>query len=204
MRKDKSLQLRQHLRSLKKCQRCPDMVPPVITPGPTVSKIVLIGQAPGPHEAKFGKPFSWTAGKALFKWFANTGISEEQFREKVYISAVCRCFPGKTKAGSDRVPTLIEIENCSSWIEQEFKILKPSLVIPVGKLAITQLVECKALTEVVGKTLKLKTFDQEYDCIALPHPSGASTWTKTEPGKTLLKKALNRIKRHKVFREAFE
>ncbi len=73
--------------------------------GPAVpSRILLVGQAPGPHEAKLGRPFAWTAGKTLFAWLERaTGAPEPVVRERVYIAAVVRCFPGKVSGGGDRV-----------------------------------------------------------------------------------------------------
>src|ERR1700675_1606619 len=87
--------LKKHLQNLKTCTLCPDMVGPVVTHGPVVSKVYLLGQAPGPREGSFGKPFAWTAGKTLFRWFEEAlGVGEEEFRAKVYVAAVARCFPG--------------------------------------------------------------------------------------------------------------
>jgi len=45
-----------------------------------------------------GKPFAWTAGKTMFGWFSQLGqacMDEEAFRQRVYMAAVCRCFPGQ-------------------------------------------------------------------------------------------------------------
>ena len=76
------------------------MIGPVVHGPPIVSRVLLIGQAPGPREGSFGRPFAWTAGKTLFRWFEEaTGMNEETFRERIYMAAVVRCFPGKTAAG---------------------------------------------------------------------------------------------------------
>ncbi len=148
-------QIEVHLQKLKKCQMCPNMVGPVVTHSAVTSKVYLLGQAPGPHEGKFGRPFAWTAGKTLFRWFSTIGIDEQQFRNLTYMAAVCRCFPGKSTSGGDRVPTDNEIDACSSWIEQEFAILQPELVIPVGKLAIEQIFEKALLTDIVGQQFNI-------------------------------------------------
>ena len=83
-----------HQAWLRQCLKCKDMIQPEVTGLPVRSKIMLIGQAPGDKEGVLGKPFAWTAGKTLFKWFSSIGLEEEIFREKVYMAAVCRCFPG--------------------------------------------------------------------------------------------------------------
>lgn len=180
----------QHVTDLKGCKACPLMIGPVVTPFPILSKIYLVGQAPGPHEGAIGKPFAWTAGKTLFKWFNSIGVDEETFRQKVFMSAVCRCFPGKAKSGGDRVPNDIEIQNCTAWMQREFEILRPTLVLPVGKLAIEQFFGKVQLANVIGTKHRKSAFGHDFDAIPLPHPSGASTWYRTEPGQTLLAKAL--------------
>jgi len=189
------------VKKLASCSACPKMVGPVISGKAVMSPVMLVGQAPGIKEGEFGKPFSWTAGKTLFKWIASTGIEEEHFRNSAYMAAVCRCFPGKNPKGGDRVPDSTEIENCSSWLEKEFEILKPKLVIPVGKLAILQFMQFSKLTEVVGQKHQIDFMNQKIDLIPLPHPSGASTWHRMEPGKSLLEKALKLVAKHPAYKE---
>ncbi|MBZ0188633.1 MAG: uracil-DNA glycosylase family protein [Candidatus Obscuribacterales bacterium] len=193
-----------HIKALKDCRRCPHMIGPVVTHGPVLSNVMLIGQAPGPKEGNLGKPFAWTAGKTLFSWFASIGVSEEQFRRKAYMSAVCRCFPGKTKQGGDRVPAKDEIANCSSWMEDEFALMSPRLVLPVGKLAIDQFLSYSKLTDVIGKKFTKKIKGRTLDLIPLPHPSGASTWFRREPGQSLLKEALQILRDHEDWRLLFD
>ena len=180
------------------------MVPPSVTCGPVVSKILLVGQAPGVKEPQLQRPFAWTAGKTLFKWFNSIGLEEKAFRQKVYMSAVCRCFPGKNPKGGDRVPSSDEIERCSQWLNAEIELLKPELLIPVGKLAILQYMSFDRLIEVIGKAHRLDILGRKIDVVPLPHPSGASTWHRMEPGKTLLQDALNKIKDHHCWKRVCE
>ncbi len=193
--------IEKHIRSLKRCRACPDMIGPVVTGSPVASKVILVGQAPGDKEGKFGKPFAWTAGKTMFRWFESIGLPEEEFRSSVYMAAVCRCFPGKNPKGGDRVPDNTEISNCSKWMKKEVSMLTPDLVIPVGKLAIEQFISVDKLKNIIGKKLEHEAFGVPFDLIPLPHPSGASTWHRMEPGITLLQKALKLIKKHPSFKE---
>ncbi|TDI44828.1 MAG: uracil-DNA glycosylase [Acidobacteria bacterium] len=192
--------LRRHQRRLSQCTRCPKMQGPVVIGGPVFSPVLLVGQAPGDKEIVVRKPFAWTAGKTMFKWFQSIGLEEEAFRSGVYMAAVCRCFPGKNPKGGDRVPGPEEIANCSSWLQKEVELLQPELVLPVGKLAIAQLTAFDKLVDVVGAKFRLDVHGVEADVIPLPHPSGASTWHRMEPGKTLLGKALGRIQRHPAWK----
>ncbi|MDP2866105.1 MAG: uracil-DNA glycosylase family protein, partial [Elusimicrobiota bacterium] len=121
--------LAEHVSSLLKCRLCPEMNPPAVSGGPVPSRVVLVGQAPGDKEPKLGRPFAWTAGKTLFRWFKEAaGLDEAKFRASVYMAAVCRCFPGKKATGGDRVPTPQEVKNCSAWLGREIKILQPALI----------------------------------------------------------------------------
>jgi len=185
-----------HIAEVLACKKCPGMIGPVVTHHPLVSKIYLVGQAPGPREGQFGKPFAWTAGKMLFRWFESIGVDEKTFRDNVFMAAVCRCFPGKAKGGGDRVPNPTEIEACAGWMEREIAMMKPELIIPVGRLAIERFFPPAPLAEIIGKKHRATAFGHTCDAIPLPHPSGASTWFKMEPGKTLLTKALTLIKKH--------
>jgi uracil-DNA glycosylase len=195
------VQLRRHVARLRECAACPNMIGPVVTGVPVMSPVMLIGQAPGVKEGPAGKPFAWTAGKTMFGWFAEIGLTEEQFRERVYMAAVCRCFPGKGKGGGDRVPDAGEIERCAVHMAAEVKLLAPQLVIPVGKLAIAQLYpDLDKLAEIIGEQRRGTLAGKSFDVIALPHPSGASTWHRTEPGKTLLARALRTIEAHPAWR----
>ena len=173
---------------------------PVVSGGAVVSKVLLVGQAPGDKEPIMGRPFAWTAGKTLFKWFEESaGLNEAQFRNGIYMAAVCRCFPGKKETGGDRVPSREEIANCGTWLEKEMEILKPELVIPVGKLAIEQFLPDGRLDQCIGKMFRVRYGEARFDMIPLPHPSGASPWHRMEPGKTLLNQALRLIEKHPAF-----
>lgn len=177
------------------------MIGPVVTGRPVMSPVMLIGQAPGDKEGPAGKPFAWTAGKTLFKWFGDLGLDEEGFRSKVYMAAVCRCFPGKNPKGGDRVPAPDEVARCGVHLAAEVTMLQPRLILPVGKLAIAQVMpHFDQLTEVVGKRHRVSFHGVTTDIVPLPHPSGASTWHRTEPGKSLLAAALAEVGKHEAWR----
>ena len=189
--------LQKHLADLKACTICPKMHRPSVSGGPVVSRVITIGQAPGSKEPLLGKPFAWTAGKTLFQWFERaSSLSESAARSSIYMAAVCRCFPGKSPTGGDRVPSPPEIAHCSKWLAAEFAILQPSLVIPIGKLAIQQFLPFNKLTEVIGRSFPMKWASHPFSLIPLPHPSGASPGHRTEPGKSLLHQALAKIASH--------
>lgn len=186
---------------LDACTLCPKMIGPVVHGPPTLSKVVLVGQAPGPREGALGRPFAWTAGRTLFRWFEESmGLEEATFRERIFITAVARCFPGKANGGGDRRPDFDEIARCRTYLGGEVEILQPELVIAVGALAISEVLGKEAarqkLDALVGRVTRTTWHGVLLDVVALPHPSGASPWHKLEPGKTLLAHALAQVKRH--------
>src|SRR5690349_12587960 len=189
--------LERHVAHLRKCRRCPRMQSTPVSGGAIVSDVMIIGQAPGPREPTLKRPFAHTAGKTLFRWFEQfCGMDEAAVRSGIYFAAVCRCFPGKNSGGTDRVPAPNEIRNCSSWMNDEIEILRPRLVIPVGRLAILEFIDCPKLEKVIGRKFCVERVGWHFDLIPLPHPSGASPWHKIAPGKQLLGRALKLIARH--------
>lgn len=200
---------------MRLCRACPRVQPPVILGRPVSSPIYLLGQAPGPREGALGRPFGWTAGRTLFSWFRTLGVDEETFRSRVYIAAVLRCFPGKPAGNTqgrvggsvagDRVPDREEIATCAGWIRQELSLLRPRLVIAVGRLAIEQVAgeRIGPLEGVVGGVRRGVFHGSPVDWVALPHPSGLSAWPKVEPGRTLLARALAVLGAHEAWTTTF-
>jgi uracil-DNA glycosylase len=94
------------------------------------------------------------------------------------------------------VPSPREIANCAPWLEAELRLLRPALLIPVGRLAIGRFMALDRLDAVIGKRYRLPLGGADTDLIPLPHPSGASTWHRAQPGKALLAQALELIGSH--------
>jgi uracil-DNA glycosylase len=126
-----------------------------------------------------------------------------KFKGTVYMAAVCRCFPGKQPKGGDRMPSVDEVLQCSRWLQAELQLLQPQLIILVGKLAIAQFLNAKKLDEVVGQCHRQLIQGREVDLLPLPHPSGLSTWFRTEPGRTLLQDALQTLAAHPTWLRVF-
>lgn len=194
-----------HLDRLYACRACPNVLGQPVTGGVAGARVMLVGQAPGPHEKEEGKPFAYTAGKRLFGWFRERlGVEETRFRERVHIGAVIRCFPGRDeKNGGDRVPAPDEIARCAAHLDRELALLRPRLVIAVGTLAAMQLVGAAKLNEVVGRTHRVTRAGQTFDVVVLPHPSGRSTWTNKPENAALLERSLRLIAEHEAWRGSF-
>jgi uracil-DNA glycosylase len=194
----KSQALLNHVASLAACQRC------ALGPGirPVISRAsnpraMLVGQAPGKIEQEGGRPFSGRAGKTLFRWLERAGLDEVTARERIYISAVTRCFPGAHPSGrGDRVPTRQEQERCSDWLESELRIIRPRVLIPVGRLAIEKFLPPLPLAKLIGTTHVVDHVGGRSLVIPLPHPSGASSWIHQKGNSQLVDKAIRLIGEH--------
>ncbi|MGH7636951.1 MAG: uracil-DNA glycosylase [Gemmatimonadaceae bacterium] len=194
---DRDLELDALRAQLIQCRRCDrgDGVQPVVSLARS-PRAMLVGQAPGKTEAGGGNPFAGRAGKTLFKWLWQAGIDEATARQRIYISAITRCYPGPSPSGrGDRVPTPVERANCSGWLEAELRLIKPALVIPVGRLAIDALIGPLPLDQVIGREFTRDARPGSV-LVPLPHPSGASSWIHAPGHQALLNAALVRIARH--------
>lgn len=156
---------------------------------------MLVGQAPGQVETGGGKPFAGRAGRTLFRWFERIGLGEEAARDRLYIAAVTRCYPGPHPSGrGDRVPSPAERERCSDWLDAELRILRPAVIVPVGRLAIDRFLGPVALAVVVGRTHEVSHAGGTSEVIPLPHPSGASSWIHQRGHTELLDRALELLR----------
>jgi uracil-DNA glycosylase len=184
-----------HLDTLFACRACPNVKGQPVTGFVENARVMLVGQAPGPREQEFGRPFAYTAGKRLFQWFAeHCGIAEDDFRRTVHIGAMARCFPGRDpKAGGDRVPDATEIANCAAHLDREIRLLHPELIIAVGTLASKNLLGIAELKHAVGRVHRLTRAGHTCDVVVLPHPSGRSTWTNKPEHRALLEESLGLI-----------
>lgn len=185
-----------HLSELFSCRACPNVLGEPVTGAVEDARVMLVGQAPGPREMDERRPFAFTAGKRLFSWFEqHIGISEEEFRARVYIAAVIRCFPGRDpKAGGDRVPDADEIARCARHLDREIALLRPRLIIAVGTLASKQLLGIAELKDAVGRVHRLARAGHEVEVVVLPHPSGRSTWTNKLENAALMAKSFRLIR----------
>lgn len=196
-------ELRRHVEALRACRLCPGVVPPPAVAEPVRSRILLVGQAPGPREQATGRLFSFTAGTRLFGWFASIGASEEEFRRRVWMAAVIRCFPGRAPQGGDRVPAPEEISNCRPWLERELAMLRPELVIAIGSLAMQQFLPPAPLLDRVGRKFAVERAGRAFELIPLPHPSGRSTWINAPENALRLRRALGLVKSSAAWRATF-
>jgi uracil-DNA glycosylase len=191
--------LDEHAHNLSACRRC-TFDDPAIRPVISSSReplAMLIGQAPGKTEVVDRRPFAGRAGRTLFRWLADVGIEEDVARRRIYIAAITRCFPGSSPSGrGDRVPSPVQMANCSSWLTTEMELIAPSVIIPLGRLAIERVLGSEPLDKQVGRAFRVSELPGSPLAIPLPHPSGASSWIHAPGHAELVRNALRLIARH--------
>ena len=182
-----------HCARLSACRRCAhdSTIHPIVSHA-RAPRAMLVGQAPGQTETMGGKPFAGRAGRTLFRWLERAGLDEPTARDIIYISAMTRCYPGPHPAGrGDRVPTPAERARCADWLDDELRIIRPAVLIPVGRLAIDRFIGPGPLAAVVGREHELAGAWGRAVAIPLPHPSGASSWVHQSGNRALLERALD-------------
>ena len=97
---------------------------PVLGEGNPEANIMFIGEAPGAKEDELGRPFVGAAGKFLDELIESIGLK----RSDVYISNVVKYRPP-----DNRDPTPEEKEQCMPWLMQEIAIIKPRVIVPLGR-----------------------------------------------------------------------
>ena len=192
--------LDQHVQRLLACRQCPEMRKPVVSGGAVVSRVMLVGQAPGDKEPVLGRPLRGRRGKLCF-----AGSTKPlEWRKPLFVrqstwplSAVV--FPAKIPLAAIAFPRPMKCKSVPRVDEkQKSKSSNPRPVIPVGKLAIEQFMPLQKLDTIIGRQFEVKYAGHAFDLIPLPHPSGASPWHRMEPGKTLLQGAMKLIVKHPV------
>jgi uracil-DNA glycosylase len=177
------------LAACRKCALAPGVLP--IVSRSRAPRAMLVGQAPGQVETGGGRPFAGRAGRTLFRWLESVGIDESTARDWLYISAVTRCYPGPHPSGrGDRVPSPREREHCGDWLADELRIIRPAVVIPVGRLAIDRFLGPRPLAALIGREHDVEHEGGRSVAIPLPHPSGASSWIHAPGNRALLDDAL--------------
>jgi uracil-DNA glycosylase len=149
----------------------------------------LFGQAPGVVEGEERRPWRGRAGRTLRRWLE---LDEDAFYATFYCASATRCYPGRAPSGrGDRRPAPAEIALCRAWRERELSLLRPSLVVPVGGLALAELLGRRlTISEAVGRTFPLG----EATAVPLPHPSGASGWLNAPANRAQLERALRLVR----------
>ena len=135
------------------CETATRMVPGEGDPG---ARVMIVGEAPGATEDQLGRPFVGRAGKLLDELLAEAGL----VRSEVWITNVVKARPPK-----NRDPRAPEVAHCMPWLERERELIRPRLIVPLGRHALKHFAPAARIGEVHGRALG--------DLFPLYHPAAA-------------------------------
>ncbi len=158
--------------SIKNCTKCPlhlsrkNSVP---GEGPLNADIMVVGEAPGRSEDEQGRPFVGAAGKLLDRLLKEAGLE----RGKVYITNVVKCRPP-----NNRDPKPEEITACLPYLLEQVRLVKPKVIIAVGRIAGSTLYKAAGLKwggvrRERGKAVKARLAGIDVVIVSTYHPAAA-------------------------------
>ncbi len=153
---------------VKDCQKCAlykQALNPVPGEGNPNSKIMFIGEGPGAKEDELGRPFVGNAGNLLTKLLALAGLR----REDVYIANVV-----KHRPPNNRDPLPEEVASCWPYLEEQIKVIKPKIIIPLGKHAMERFIPIGTISKNQGRVFRreIKNLGKLY-FYPIYHPAAA-------------------------------
>lgn len=111
---------------------------------------MFVGEAPGRQEDLRGEPFVGAAGKLLDDLLASVGLA----RSEVYITNVVKSRPTSGPApGRNRTPSPQEVAACVPWLEEQLKILRPRVVVTLGRIALEHFLPGRKISTVHGRPI---------------------------------------------------
>lgn len=135
--------------------------------GNYLSKVVFIGEAPGVNEALQGLPFVGKAGQYLNRCLLAIGLD----RKDIFITNTCMCRPVEKATNKDRAPTLSEINTCSPYLIKQLELIKPKLLVSLGRISFQFLTNSNDGMHKAKGNLYSYKFDTNIKVFPLMHPS---------------------------------
>ena len=126
-------ELENQCKNCDKCPLCEGRTNVVFGMGNPEAKVMLIGEGPGENEDLQGKPFVGRSGQLLDKFLAAVDLDRNK---NVYIANMVKCRPPK-----NRDPKPEEQDECINWLRQQFKIIRPEIVVCVGRISAQRLID---------------------------------------------------------------
>ncbi len=153
------------LDELENCRRCElyrTRKKPVLGDGNPYSEVMLVGEAPGKMEDELGKPFVGKAGRLLDDMLAEIGLS----RADIYITNVVKCRPPH-----NRDPKKVEIEACKVYLERQIELIRPKVVMTLGRFASAVILAPLKLSSIRGRIFMTKFANHSFKVIPTYHPA---------------------------------
>lgn len=150
------------IKDCKKCSLSKTATNPVPGFGNPSAKILIIGEAPGAQEDLQGLPFVGNSGKLLDKLLASINLN----RSDVFICNILKHRPPE-----NRDPNPDEITVCVPYLKAQLEIIKPEIIITLGRFAMNYFFPDQLISQVHGKIIKTKWQGIPLIIIPVYHPS---------------------------------
>jgi uracil-DNA glycosylase family 4 len=137
-------ELFEQIRNCHKCDIARSRTLAVPGEGPDNAEIMFIGEAPGFNEDQQGRPFVGQAGQFLNELIASIGLR----REDVYITNIV-----KTRPPGNRDPLPQEIQNCGAWLDRQLDIIRPRMVVTLGRYSMARFFPGKSISQIHGTSV---------------------------------------------------
>jgi uracil-DNA glycosylase len=134
---------------IRACTQCPlgrSRTRAVPGEGPENAVLMFIGEAPGFHEDKSGRPFVGAAGQFLEELLASIQMT----REQVYIANVIKCRPP-----ANREPLPEEILACQPYLDRQVELIHPRVIVTLGRYSMARYFPDAKISAVHGKPRKI-------------------------------------------------
>lgn len=163
---NKSEMLKKVTLNVEKCRKCPLWENPKAVPGEgdPEADIVIIGEAPGYHESIEGRPFIGVSGKLLTELLKTINIE----RSQVFICNMLRHRPPE-----NRGPMPEEVETCKEYLDDQLKIIKPRIIITLGRFAMAKFLPFGKISTDHGKGKLINYEGGRYIFVPMYHPAAA-------------------------------
>ena len=180
------------------CQRCvlAGFIPVAhpIFRGVVGQRVMVVGQAPAASAHERPLPYSGATGKTLGSWLEAAGFAPGALHARCYLTSLTKCFPGASRSGKgDRAPSAAEVALCRGHLDREVALVRPRVVLALGRLAATALLGRGTLAELVGTVREAERAGHRFLVVPLPHPSGVSRWLNEAENRERVERALARL-----------
>jgi uracil-DNA glycosylase len=157
---------------------------------------MVVGQAPAALTHERPLPYTGATGRTLGRWLERAGFPPGTLHERCYLTSLTKCFPGPSRDGKgDRAPSAVEIALCREHLDRELALVRPQVVLALGRLAATALLRApsRPLADLVGTVREAERAGQRFLVVPLPHPSGVSRWLNAAENRSRVERALGRL-----------
>jgi len=153
-------ELYREIENCRECELARHRTKVVSGEGPEDAELLFIGEAPGWYEDQQGRPFVGPAGAFLNQLLASIALT----REQVYIANVIKCRPPE-----NRDPLPAEIQACCKWLDRQIEIIRPRMIITLGRYSLARYFPDESISKVHGKARKVGGII----CYPMYHPAAA-------------------------------